>query len=46
MMDAMRKRSLVRAMGGARTGRRTADRWRKTKGKIGFHRGKVEIERP
>jgi hypothetical protein len=44
MMDTMRKRSLVRAMGGGED--RQAYRWRKTKGKIGFHGGKVEIERP
>ena len=30
----------------ARCKQRTAHRWGKTKGKIGFHGGKVEIERP
>ena len=30
----------------ARSKHRTAHRWGKTKGKIGFHGGKVEIERP
>lgn len=29
-----------------RSGRRTAHRWGKTKGKIGFHGGKVEMARP
>ena len=44
MMDhAMRKRSAVHAMREV-TDRRTARG--KTKGKIGFHGGKVEVERP
>jgi hypothetical protein len=38
----------VEACGGRheRSRRRTAHRWGKTKGKIGFHGGKVEIEPP
>jgi hypothetical protein len=39
----MRKRSAVHATRGVITGRRTAGG---RKGKIGFHGGKVEIERP
>ena len=41
----MRKQSVVHAMREVVTGRRTA-RWGKTNGRIGFHGGKVEIERP
>jgi len=39
----------ARTAGGSRHARgknRRAHRWGKTKGKIGFHGGKVEIERP
>src|ERR1700719_4490616 len=40
----MRERSVVHAM--REVIDRRAHRWGKTRGKIGFHGGKVEIERP
>ena len=40
----MHKQSVVHGMREVGTG--GAHRWGKTKGKIGFHGGKVEIERP
>lgn len=47
-LAGMMEGDAVEACGGRheRSSRRTAHRWGKTKGKIGFHGGKVEIERP
>jgi transposase-like protein len=47
-LAGMMEGDAIEACGGRheRSSRRTAHRWGKTKGKIGFHGGKVEIERP
>ena len=47
-LAGMMEGDALEACGGRheRSSRRTAHRWGKTKGKIGFHGGKVEIERP
>lgn len=47
-LTEMMERDALEACGARheRSRRRTAHRWGKTKGKIGFHGGKVEIERP
>jgi len=47
-LTEMMERDALEACGARheRSRRRTAHRWGRTKGKIGFHGGKVEIERP